>query len=283
MNRRDLLKTTASTVTAGSLLGAAASTATATSGIEDVWNPAHESNYTDANRTASDVRWIVVHTIEGSYEAGYSWFENPDSNVSSHFVVGNEPDQIMQMVEVEDIAWTNGGDGTYNDTGINIEMEGSAESTDFNSNMYGQVAEIIDWACATYNIPRHHPTGMAPCNTWNGNGGVIAHSQIPAADDCSSPTSGKYDPGYTWDWFHVMDLAGGTVGAKFTHDEWVQTTADLNTRYEPGLENDVAMTVPNGAWGQIVDGPVDKNGYTWWRVYWSDYDTYGWSVEAYME
>lgn len=59
-----------------------------------------------------------------------------------------------------------------------------------------------------------------------------------------------------------MDLAGGSVGSKFTHDECVQTTADLNTRYEPGLENGVAMTVPDGAWGQIVDGPVDKDGYT---------------------
>jgi N-acetyl-anhydromuramyl-L-alanine amidase AmpD len=189
----------------------------------------------------------------------------------------------MQMVHLEDIAWTNGGDGSYNDTGVSIEMEGHAEQTWFNSNMYGQVAEVIDWACATYGIPRHHPTGMAPCSGWWGDGGVISHSQVPAANDCSYPTSGKYDPGYTWDWLHIMNLVSGSVGGKFYHDQWIQATTDLNTRSEPGLYKNVVMTVPNGTWGQIVAGPVDKQGYTWWRVYWSDYDAYGWSVERYME
>ncbi|WP_227133480.1 N-acetylmuramoyl-L-alanine amidase [Halorubellus salinus] len=66
---------------------------------------AHDSNYASASRDASDLRWIVVHTIEGSASSGINWFQNPDANVSSHFVV-DENGQITQLVDLDDVAWT---------------------------------------------------------------------------------------------------------------------------------------------------------------------------------
>ncbi|WP_049969648.1 peptidoglycan recognition protein family protein [Haladaptatus cibarius] len=209
-SRRKFIKLASGAIGAGAIVGSA-STASAYESVTDVWRPAHESNYSSANRTASDVRWVVIHTIEGSYEAGYSWFENPDSNVSSHFVIGDEPGQIMQMVEVSDVAWTNGGDGTYNDTGINFELEGSANVTNFNDNIYEQTAEAVAHVCDKYGIPKRHPTSdLAPCNTYDGEGGVIGHHQIPNPS-CTGTTDGKVDPGDTFDWKYFMDLVGGEV------------------------------------------------------------------------
>ncbi|USZ67565.1 N-acetylmuramoyl-L-alanine amidase [Halorussus salilacus] len=209
-SRRNFVKLAGGAIGSAAVLGSA-STASAQESVADVYRSADPSNYTDANRTSSDVRWIVIHTIEGSYEDGYTWFENPDANVSSHFVIGNEPGQIMQMVDIEDIAWTNGGDGSYNDTGVNFELEGYANSTDFNDNIYEQTAEAVAHICEKYGVPKRHPTfDLAPCDPYDGEGGVIGHNQIPNAD-CTGVTDGKVDPGDTFDWNYLMDLVDGEV------------------------------------------------------------------------
>ncbi len=50
---------------------------------------------------------IVNHIIEGSYEGAISWFQNPESGVSSHFAVSRDG-RIAQFVELTDAAWANG-------------------------------------------------------------------------------------------------------------------------------------------------------------------------------
>mgnify|MGYP006302977377 FL=1 len=133
MRRRKFLRAGTGAVAGSVLLGAAGS-ATATEKPQMTFESAHYSNYTSSSRSASDMRWIVVHTIEGSASSGINWFKNPDANVSSHFVVDSDGN-ITQMVELSDVAWTQ-GNGDYNDTGISIEMEGYANSTDFSEAMY---------------------------------------------------------------------------------------------------------------------------------------------------
>ena len=72
------------------------------------FDQAASGNYGSANRTASDIRWIIIHTIQGSYEGGISVFNNPDSGVSAHYVIGNSAGQRTQMVYDDDISYAAG-------------------------------------------------------------------------------------------------------------------------------------------------------------------------------
>ncbi|RJT07571.1 glucosaminidase domain-containing protein [Halococcus sp. IIIV-5B] len=72
---------------------------------------------------------------------------------------------------------------------------------------------------------------------------------------------------------------GGSGG--FSDGQRVKSTVDLNTRYRPGTESRILDTQPTGTTGEIMNGPVSEDGYTWWGVHWSD-DVWGWSVERYL-
>lgn len=74
---------------------------------------------------------------------------------------------------------------------------------------------------------------------------------------------------------------GGGGGGGFSDGEQIKSTVDLNTRHRPGTESRVLDTQPTGTTGEIVNGPTNEDGYTWWGVRWSD-DVWGWSVERYL-
>ncbi|WP_267642015.1 peptidoglycan recognition protein family protein [Haloarchaeobius amylolyticus] len=284
-DRRSFLKATGASLGAVGVVGATASTAAAA--VADRWEPADSSNYTNASRTASDMRWLVMHTIEGSYEGCISWFQNPDANVSSHYVVGESADQITKMVRLEDIAWTQ-GNWEYNETGVSIELEGYADETNFGDTIYQQAAEVARYVCDTFDIPKQHPTyDLAPCSAYSGEGGIIGHSQVPDPNDCSQVTGGKYDPGDTWDWDYFMSLvtdgSGGGGDTGWSDGDIVHCTADLNTREQPGTDSPIVATMPTGSNAEIVNGPTDEDGYTWWGLHWLEDDIWGWSVEAYLD
>lgn len=65
-------------------------------------------------------RGAVVHIAEGYYEGTIAWQKNPDSNVSSHFIVARDG-RIAQMVDTAETAWTqSAGNGKW----LSIENEG---------------------------------------------------------------------------------------------------------------------------------------------------------------
>ncbi len=241
------------------------------------WEPAHYSNYAAADRGPGDVRWIVLHTIEGSASAGINWFKNPDSNVSSHFVVDADGD-ITKMVRIDDVAYTN-GNGPYNDTGINVEMAGYAGETQFSEAMYESVGQLIAYLSDEYDVPLRHPTDdIAPCSAYDGQGGVIGHDQIPSPYDCSRVTSGKTDPGSTWDWNYVMAKAGGSGGGLAVGDA-VTTTTAANVRTAPAVGDNVVFTNPEGERGVIKDGATSADGFTWWKVVYEN-GVAGWTAAS---
>jgi hypothetical protein len=199
------------------------------------------------------------------------------------------------MVRLDDVAWTQ-GNGPYNDTGVSIELEGHANQTDFNETIYQQAAEVARYVCDTYGIPKRHPTDdIAPCSAYDGQGGIIGHNQIPSPYDCSRVTSGKVDPGSTWDWNYFMSLVqdgssgggggddgGGGGGSRFGDGDLVHNTTDLNTRHRPNLGSTVVETLPADSTAEVVNGPVTSDGYTWWGLHWQDANVWGWSVENYL-
>jgi len=50
---------------------------------------------------------IVIHIAEGTYNGTIAWMQNPNSRVSSHFIVGQDG-RIAEMGDIRSTAWCNG-------------------------------------------------------------------------------------------------------------------------------------------------------------------------------
>lgn len=139
-----------------------------------------------SNRT---IRYVVLHTVEGSLQGCVSWFRNPKSQVSAHFVVGFSG-EIVQMVREEDIAW-HAGNRRYNQESIGIEHEGFADKNQWTMAQYRASAAITRYICKKYKIPidRDH---------------IISHQSI-------TPQR-RRDPGPHFDWDLYLALVKGEDG-----------------------------------------------------------------------
>lgn len=148
------------------------------------WMPADQSNYRLANRKKGDINLIVIHTTEATtLESTISWFKNPDSDVSSHYLIGPKG-KIIQMVREKDIAWHA---REYNDISIGIEHVGKTNNPNWAAKeMYQASAELVRHLTQEYGIPRDR-------------------SHIKGHDELHNKT----DPGKFWDWDLFMSLVTG--------------------------------------------------------------------------
>lgn len=170
-----------------------------------IWNPAYSGNYSNANRSAGDVDYIVIHTTQGSYGGTVNWFKNPDANVSAHYVVKSSNGEITHMVDGRDIAWHV---SCFNTHSIGIEHEGFVADPGkwYTEAMYKHSAQLTAWLAKEWGVPvdRNH---------------IIGHGETTAHGGCSDHT----DPGSGWNWSHYMDLVrdGGkpTYGASFVNQD----------------------------------------------------------------
>ena len=146
-----------------------------------VWNPAHRSNYTRANRAAPQIDRIVIHVTQGSWSSAINWFQNPSSDVSAHYVVRSHDGKIAQCVSDINIAW-HAGNWHANRISIGIEHEGFMNDPDwFTPEMYHSSARLAAYLCRSYRIPidREH---------------IVGHNQV-ASTRC---------PGRWWWWDYYM-------------------------------------------------------------------------------
>ncbi|MGH8793415.1 MAG: N-acetylmuramoyl-L-alanine amidase [Stackebrandtia sp.] len=151
------------------------------------WSAADSSNYTAADRPDSHpIDTVVIHTMQGSYEGTMSWFQNPKSDVTTHYVMRAEDGKVTQMVHESDIAW-HAGNWDVNTESVGIEHEGFVDEPEkwYTDTVYEASARLVRDICARYDIPmdREH---------------IIAHSEVPDATHT--------DPGSGWDWDKYMDL-----------------------------------------------------------------------------
>jgi hypothetical protein len=156
-----------------------------------IWDPS--PNYTAGRSQAIDT--VVIHDVEGSYTGAISWFKNPDSQVSAHYVIRSSDGQITQMVRNADTAWHV---RCYNSRSIGIEHEGFAATgyqwyTDI---MYKSSAALTRYLCNLYGIPMQHTT-VAP--------GIVGHADVSQSTGCTTHT----DPGPYWDWVKYIGLVNG--------------------------------------------------------------------------
>lgn len=171
------------------------------------WVAASTSNFSTGPRGVSIDR-VVIHTMQGSYSGSISWFRNPSSQASAHYMVRSSDGDVTQMVQNQDIGW-HAGDWDTNLRSIGIEHEGYVDQPQWLTEaMYVSSANLTRWICDTYGIPKDRTH-------------VIGHNEVPSSNPNCHPQQGgsscHRDPCVTldgtqcfWNWQHYMDLVGGT-------------------------------------------------------------------------
>jgi N-acetyl-anhydromuramyl-L-alanine amidase AmpD len=170
----------------GCELGEPAAVATAHKALgysPSTWKPADATNFTPGDRGPEDIDRIIIHTAQGSYNGTISWFQNPDSNVSAHYVVRSSDGAITQMVDDTDYAWHVECKGAST---IGIEHEGFVEDPDrwYTPTMYERSAQLVAW------LSNHHGVAIDREH-------ILGHQEIGCSDHS--------DPGPGWDWDHFME------------------------------------------------------------------------------
>lgn len=136
------------------------------------------------------MKFIIIHTAEGTKAGTIAWFRNPKSRASAHYVVGLDG-EVVQMVAEADTAF-HGGGATINPYSIGIEHEGYAHRNTWTRPQVLASALLVRYLCAKYRMPVERTT-------------VIGHYE-------TEPRT-RTDPGPHFKWADYLSLVRG-VGAK---------------------------------------------------------------------
>lgn len=149
-----------------------------------LWLPAHSNNFS-LGRQYGPIKFVVIHDTEGSYTSALNWFQNPNSRVSSHYVIRSSDGQITQMVRNANTAY-HAGNWDYNVRSFGIEHEGYASQPAWYTEvMYRSSADLVRSLANRYGIRKDRAH-------------LIGHDQVPGSDHT--------DPGPYWNWSHYMSL-----------------------------------------------------------------------------
>ncbi|RII09693.1 N-acetylmuramoyl-L-alanine amidase A [Streptomyces sp. YIM 130001] len=152
-----------------------------------LWVPASTSNY--ASGRSATISQVVVHVTQGSYAGTVSWFQNPEAETSSHYVVRSSDGEVTQMVRDADTAWHA---RSANASALGIEHEGYVDDPSwFTDSMYRSSAALTKHLCDKYGIPKDREH-------------IVGHVEVPGNDHT--------DPGPHWNWEYYMELVGGDSG-----------------------------------------------------------------------
>lgn len=213
-----------------------------------------------------EVRGLVVHIAEGSYEGTISWQQNPAAEVSSHFIVSKKG-AICQMVDTSVTAWTqSSGNGRW----ISVENEGFSGTPLTDAQLQAN-AVIFDRVCRTYNVPYqvtsstngfglgHHAMGGA---SWGGHydcpGDPIIKQKpqiVSLAKSGGSMAMTTADAKVFWD--YVIESAG--IGPHAAYDLQKQAY-DIKQNVLPPMDvklDSILTTVGAEAPVTITDAQLD--------------------------
>jgi len=158
--------------------------------------PASRSNFSGETRSAEEINYIVIHTVQGSMKSAVGTFGSSDLSYprSAHFTIGSSG-EVIKSVPVEKVAWHagtsplgSGGDHesrVLNSNSIGIEHGGYVDDPNFPTReQYFTSAALTRYLCELYDIPmnRRH---------------IVGHEEIKST---------KGDPGPNWDWDYYMNL-----------------------------------------------------------------------------
>lgn len=148
-----------------------------------------------AGRKGLPIEYICLHVAEGGKGGVKSWFENPASEASSHYLV-NKDGSIWQFVKEGDTAWTNGRMNKpnladplikkYQDKGINPNNCGVTIETEgyhYEDLTPPQLAATA-WLCA--DITRRHKLP-------NDGSRLFGHNEFDSVDRAHCPSLSRHE------------------------------------------------------------------------------------------
>jgi N-acetyl-anhydromuramyl-L-alanine amidase AmpD len=200
---------------------------------------AAQTNYTRAERPASEIRFIVIHVSEGSFLGTVSWLRDPRAHSSANFVV-SRTGHVRELVPLHDIAW-HAGNWAYNLRSVGIENEGYTDSpAGFTLPEYRASARIAAVIARRSLIPidRRH---------------IIGHYQVPDPND---PLQGggidnHTDPGKYWHWNLFMRLV-----QRFAYPQRFLRHKHVGLEIESSTLTDRQVIAGEVPWRTTVGGPV---------------------------
>lgn len=217
-------------------------------------------------RSSRKIKYIVIHTIEGSAAGAISWFKHKSSRVSAHYIVSYSG-TVTQMIREKDKAW-HAGNSTYNEHSIGIENEGYAGKNNWTEAQYKSLAKLTRYLCDKYDIPIDRSR-------------LIAHKEVPGAT--------HWDPGphFKWDYFLHLVRTSGKGGSTTPAPKPTPAPAPAPAP-APSLETlkitASRLNVRTGAWGSVLGqtsyGKIhasDHKSGSWSRIYWGGRTGYFWA------
>jgi N-acetyl-anhydromuramyl-L-alanine amidase AmpD len=200
---------------------------------------AAQTNYTQAKRAESAIRFIVVHVSEGSFPGTVAWLRDPKAHSSANFVVGRKG-QVQELVPLHDIAW-HAGNWAYNVRSVGIENEGTTDDpAGFTMAEYRSSARLAAVIARRALIPidRHH---------------IIGHYQVPDPND---PLQGggidnHTDPGAYWKWGLFMSLV-----KRFAYPQRALVHKHVGLQIDSSTLYDRQVVAGDVPWRAQVGGPV---------------------------
>jgi N-acetyl-anhydromuramyl-L-alanine amidase AmpD len=199
------------------------------------------TNYTQTQRPAGAIHFIVIHVSEGGFLGTVSWLRDPRAHASANFVVSREG-QVQELVPLHDIAW-HAGNWAVNQQSIGIENVGFTDDpAGFTPAEYQATARLAAVVARRSLIPidRQH---------------IIGHYQVPDPND---PLQGggidrHTDPGAYWRWSYFMNLVQRfAYPQKWWRAHHVGLDIESSSVYGGQV---VAGSVP---WRTRVGGPVRR-------------------------
>ncbi len=164
-------------------------------------------NYDLANRPrdGQDIRFIVIHTTEVSYEGTVRIFTDPSRSASAHYLVRSRDGLVTKFISPKHVAW-HAGNWFYNMHSVGIEHEAfSAEGHAwFTDALYASSAALVRHLARRYHVPldREH---------------IFGHDEVPGLTQARQPQM-HWDPGPYWDWDRFMRMVRAEGGETPIHD-----------------------------------------------------------------
>lgn len=161
--------------------------------------PAAEGRYASADRPRDmDVRYIVIHDTELTYDDTIKLFTKPGGGSAAHYLLRSSDGAVTQFLRNSDVGY-HAGNFWFNMHSIGIEHEGfAAEGARWYTDaMYEASARLVRHLAQRYDIPldREH---------------ILGHDEISPAVAARTRNM-HWDPGPYWDWARYFDLLGAPL------------------------------------------------------------------------
>ena len=108
----------------------------------------------DRERDGQEIRYIVIHTTEGSYDGTIRVFQDPTYAASAHYLVRSRDGHLAKLVAPDHVAW-HAGNWYFNMHSVGIEHEASSPNGHswFTEELYTTSAALVRFLAQRYHIP----------------------------------------------------------------------------------------------------------------------------------